>query len=237
MGGAWIAAVLIGLSALYPVTWTIGAEPVVIKNVRITPKFETAGIIVESDAASVSLEILGPKGFQAAFPFVRFDQNHLATSLFGLQPDTEYTIRIVRTEREFEMPRDEHVVRVDSMEKLQRAADAAEPGTTILVAPGIYRGQLVVRRSGAAGRPIVIRGEVKALSVPVWERKDLPVIEATKKDTGIQLDGVHHVVLDSLQVRNAVKHDQLPDGILFRTTTSRIWITGDSSLTIGAAAM
>ena len=213
VGGTWIAAVLMVLGALYPVTWTVAAEPVVIKNVRITPKFETAGIIVEADAASVSLEILGPKGFQAAFPFVRFDRNHLATSLFGLHPDTEYTIRIAsttvhrfRTEREFEMPRDEHVVRVDSMEKLQRAADAAEPGTTILVAPGIYRGQLVVRRSGVAGRPIVIRGEVKALSVPVWERKDLPVIDATKKDTGIQLDGVHDVVLDSLQVRNAVKH-------------------------------
>jgi len=34
----------------------------------------------------------------------------------------------------------------------------------------------------------------------------LPVLDAKSRETGILLDGVHHVVLDGLQVRNAGKH-------------------------------
>jgi len=212
--GVWVGGVLSVLLVFCPLAASHASDPISVKSLRITPKFETAGIIIEAKATtSVSLEIRTPKGFQQAHPFVRFDRNHLASSLFGLQPDTEYTIRIggtdvrqFRTQKEFELPPDQHVVRVDTFERLQRAVDAAEPGTTIVVAPGTYHGGLIVRRSGAEGRPIVIRGDIKPRSVPVWERKDLPVLDAKSRETGILLDGVHHVVLDGLQVRNASKH-------------------------------
>jgi len=210
----WRFAVVVALLLVwFPNPRGVAAEQAIIKNVRITPKYETAGLIVEADAVAVALEILSPNGYQSAHPFVRFDQRHFASSLFGLDPGTEYTVRIAgtsvhhfRTQEEFQLPRDGRVIHVDTMDALQRAADSATPGATILVAPGVYRGRLVVRRSGEAGKPIVIRGNVESRSVPVWERKDLPVIDATNEETGILLDGARHIVLDGLQVRNARKH-------------------------------
>ena len=41
---------------------------------------------------------------------------------------------------------------------IQEAVNAAGPGDTVRVGPGIYRETVVVRRSGEAGRPIAIEG-------------------------------------------------------------------------------
>ncbi len=185
-----------------------------IEEVVITPKYETAGIIVRSDAEELGLEIRKGKNFLAAHPFVRYDRNHFASSLFDLVPDTEYTLRIggnvvrtFRTKPEFVLPPPTRVVRVTNLRALQDAVDVARPGTTILVAPGNYQGHLTVRRSGMPGRPIVIRGDVpKKMTMPTRERTGLPVIDASGHETGILIENASHVVLDSLQVRNAEKH-------------------------------
>jgi hypothetical protein len=189
-----------------------GAAPR-IEDVVITPKYETSGIIVRSDADSVSLEIRTGDGYRPAHPFVRYDRNHLAASLFGLRPDTEYRIRIggqvertFRTLSEVSLPAPARVVRVSTIEALQRAVDTARPGTTILVARGTYRGQVTVHRAGAAGRPIVIQGDVPASDLPVWQRFDLPVIDARGQETGILIEDTNHVVLDRLQVTGGDKH-------------------------------
>ena len=185
-----------------------------IEEVVVTPKYETAGIIVRSDATKLSLEMREGKSFLAAHPFVRYDRHHLASSLFGLKPDTEYTVRIggtlvrtFRTKPEFRLPPPARVVRVTSLSALQDAVAVAQPGTTILVAPGTYRGTITVRRSGMPGQPIVIRGDVPGkLKTPTRERSGLPVIDARGYETGILIENASHVVLDSLQVRNAEKH-------------------------------
>ncbi|KPK10603.1 MAG: hypothetical protein AMJ68_08565 [Acidithiobacillales bacterium SG8_45] len=178
---------------------TAAATPAV-QDIVITPKYETAGIIVKSNAEKISLELKEGGRFQAAHPFVRYDQNHLASSLFGLVPDTEYKIRLggtvertFRTKPEFVLPPATRVVNVTDLRTLQDAVNVAEPGTTILVAPGTYQGTLTIRRSGTPGHPIVIRG-------------DLPAIDARGHETGILIENAHHIVLDSLQVRNAEKH-------------------------------
>ena len=54
---------------------------------------------------------------------------------------------------------DETTIRVGSRDELVRALADAKPGTTILIAPGTYRGGL--SRSGLAGtkeQPIVVAG-------------------------------------------------------------------------------
>jgi hypothetical protein len=185
-----------------------------IAEVVITPKYETAGIIVRSDAEELALEIRKGKSFLAAHPFVRYDRHHLASSLFDLVPDTKYTIRIggtlvrtFRTRPEFTLPSPARVVRVTSLHALQDAVAVAQPGTTILVAPGTYYGTVTVRRSGSPGLPIVIRGDVSGWSkIPARERRGLPVIDARGHETGILIENASHVVLDNLQVRNAEKH-------------------------------
>jgi len=48
---------------------------------------------------------------------------------------------------------------------IQRAADLAEPGETILVWPGIYRETVVLRRGGRPGRPLVLRAAIPGRAV------------------------------------------------------------------------
>jgi hypothetical protein len=40
---------------------------------------------------------------------------------------------------------------------VQRGAEAAQPGDTVLVAPGIYRERVAPPRGGSEGKPIVFR--------------------------------------------------------------------------------
>ncbi len=186
----------------------------VVDDIVITPKYETAGVIVRSDAKALSVEIARPgQEFQPAHPFIRYDRNHLATSFFGLVPDTRYRIRIggrtlreFSTKKEFVLPRLGREVRVSTMQSLQAAVNSAQPGTTILVSPGTYRGQLTIRRSGTVQAPIIIRGDIEELALPTWESKGLPVIDASGQETGILVEDASHIILDALQVRNARKH-------------------------------
>lgn len=48
---------------------------------------------------------------------------------------------------------------------IQRAADLAEPGETILIWPGIYREDVFLRRGGRPGRPLVIRAALPGQAV------------------------------------------------------------------------
>jgi hypothetical protein len=199
---------------LVALTVTGRAWPSAVEDITITPKYETAGIIVRTESETLGLEIFRQgRGFQPAHAFIRYDRFHLATSLFGLTPDTPYKLRIggkvvreFRTKKEFVIPAPRRIVRVSTMPALQEAVNAAHPGTTILVSPGTYRGQLIVRNSGTAGNPIVIRGDVEESAKPAWRRSGLPAIDAATHETGILIEDAGHVVLDSLQVRNADKH-------------------------------
>jgi hypothetical protein len=43
---------------------------------------------------------------------------------------------------------------------IQRAADQADPGETILIWPGTYREEVFLRRGGRPGRPLVLRAAI-----------------------------------------------------------------------------
>ena len=61
---------------------------------------------------------------------------------------------------------------------VQRGADAAQPGDTVLVAPGIYRERVAPPRGGSEGKPIVFRSAERHQAVikgsdawtPTWRR-------------------------------------------------------------------
>lgn len=48
---------------------------------------------------------------------------------------------------------------------IQRAADLAEPGETILIWPGTYREEVFLRRGGDPGRPLVLRAAIPGRAV------------------------------------------------------------------------
>lgn len=184
-----------------------------VTDIVITPKFETAGIIVATKAKSLTLEIERDGVFRPAHPFVRYDAGHMASSLFGLEPGKPYRVRIggkyVRefvTKKEFTMPRARKTVRVSSMDELQKALAKVRPGTEILLAPGVYKGGLLIRRSGTPDAPIIIRGDVPPSSVSIDKRKGLPVIEARGAESGIEIRDASYIILDSIRVQNGDKH-------------------------------
>lgn len=55
--------------------------------------------------------------------------------------------------------------RRDAVRTLQRAADIAEPGETILIWPGVYREDVHLRRGGTPGRSLVLRAAVPGQAV------------------------------------------------------------------------
>ena len=82
---------------------------------------------------------------------------------------------------------------------LQRAVDAAKPGDTILVGPGVYAG-CVIRRSGSPEAPIVLKAEGPGVHIdrPGPENRRRSVIEVGTHD-----DVIAHWVVDGFEVSGA----------------------------------
>ena len=82
---------------------------------------------------------------------------------------------------------------------LQRAVDAAQPGDTILIGPGVYAG-CVIRRSGSAEAPIVLKAEGPGVHIdrPGPENRRRSVIEV-----GTHGEVIAHWVVDGFEVSGA----------------------------------
>ena len=82
---------------------------------------------------------------------------------------------------------------------LQRAVDAANPGDTILVAPGVYEG-CVIRRTGTAEAPIVLKaaGPGVHLDRSGPENRRRSIIEV-----GTHQETISHWVVDGFEVSGA----------------------------------
>ncbi len=83
-------------------------------------------------------------------------------------------------------------IRVSNQAELSRALAEARPGTTILIAPGNYRGGLSARLAGTKEQPIVVAGA---------DPKEPPVIEGG--GGGLHLRSPAHVELRDLIVAGA----------------------------------
>lgn len=81
---------------------------------------------------------------------------------------------------------------------VQRAAEAAQPGDTVLVAPGVYRERVAPPRGGVAGQPIVFRSAERHRAVikgsdewrPRW-RQETASIWSGAVDPGLFTDTSH----------------------------------------------
>jgi hypothetical protein len=191
-----------------------------VTEIRITPKYETAGIIIATDQAAATIEYR--KATEATYrpghPFVRFDDGHMATSLFGLTKDTEYAVRIngtstheFRTLPDFAIPEPLRIVNAARPDELRDALANAVVGDEIRVAPGTYVGEFTIAVSGSREHPIVIRGQAEAseMAKPIQERLGLPLIDANGANHAFLVDGGavprEHIVFDGLRITGGKK--------------------------------
>ena len=190
-----------------------------ISAVSVEPTIECAGVIATlagTDAPGhVSLEVKesGEMEFRQAHPLTRYDNYHMAGSLFDLKPGTSYDIRVTlggqavtssfKTRPDFATPAPLRTVAVRNSSELVAAINDARPGDEILLSPGTYGGGLTISASGTAEHPIVIRGNVPSgeKTRPVDQRTGLPVINGSGKSPVITVTGAH-VVLDGIRLEN-----------------------------------
>lgn len=91
------------------------------------------------------------------------------------------------------------IVVPDDFPTIQKAVDAADKGTTVVIKPGVYKEAVVVTTPH-----LVIRGVDRFRTI--LHGKD-------KKNNGFTVDGTHHVTIMNLTVRN-----YLGNGIYFNNT-------------------
>ena len=131
-----------------------------------------------------------------------------AGSIFDLQPDTPYEIRLsvedpaggikVRTGicrtrgLPSVRPAHPHIVNVDSDNALAAALSSSQPGDVIMLAGGVYTGPIRIEHSGTESNPIVLRGVYR----------DGTILEAPGADYGVMITG-SHVVLEELTIRRS----------------------------------
>jgi hypothetical protein len=81
---------------------------------------------------------------------------------------------------------------------IQKAADVAQTGQTVVVRPGRYAG-FSTRRSGTAAAPIVFRAEFPAVTAASSQRT---VLAGGGAGTGIAITGHSHLTVDGFEVTN-----------------------------------
>ncbi|WP_435747512.1 discoidin domain-containing protein [Microbacterium sp. PMB16] len=146
------------------------------------------------------------------------------------------------------------VVDVDTAAELSAALTAAEPGQTIKLAAGTYRGSFVATDSGTAAKPITLTGPRNAIIInngssgtlsgcpqptagwnsgyglwlfgaSYWNVKGVTVAESKK---GIVLDAATHVTIDDVLVR-----DMQEEGVHFRRSSADGTIRDSEIIRVG----
>ncbi len=139
--------------------------------------------------ATLEYRATGAPTSRPGHPLVRTDATHLVGSLFDLSPGSNYDVRVTLADPDGVVgtatattsvatrsgtlaatTRTLYVATTGSdassglsaaapLRTIQHAADLAQPGDLVSIAPGIYRESVAVPRSGSAAQPIVFRGE------------------------------------------------------------------------------
>ena len=185
--------------------------------------FVPAGELDTNDNGSIEVQYreTGASTWQESRDLHRQNSDDFSGSVLGLDPDTEYEIRLTPADPDGVDPNvpTEHVLtattsalptapsadaqetRVASVQELRSAVAAADAGDVIVLEAGVHHGSLDIKTSGLADAPITIRGADSGDSV----------IDAQGAGQGIRLEA-DHVRIEGLTVRNADKGIALRDG-------------------------
>ena len=153
--------------------WLAGiVNAATIEAIETYGAFETAGITIKlanhNNNETARIWVNGTE----AHPFIRYDGNHLATSLFNLSPGTTYNLIIevtdpdgddatttttVTTKSAYTIPGALNVYNVSSFTDLQTRINNAVAGDRIVVAAGTYSSTLSISgKNGTEANPVVI---------------------------------------------------------------------------------
>ena len=203
---------------------TSGTAPI---ELIIVPSFKTAGIIAKlpaSSASNVSAKIYYKKsadaGFQEGYALTKYDLNNMATSLFSLDSNTSYDLRVdyndgsgsvtskmasFRTKADpgTTYPAALRTINVSTLSQLQSAVNSAIPGDHIVISAGVYLGRVTVsNKIGTAANPIVIRGAnyFDPFNPGTSSRA---ILDGNLNGIGVSIRGSAHIILDNVEIRNA----------------------------------
>jgi len=212
------------LALVFLVLFLSPAESSRISEVKTYGNFETAGVDIKVDsmdfdeAATVEYKKQSEPSYLRGHDFVRYDGNHMATSLFGLDLATAYDIRItlydpdsvtgtnpvyttLTTKPEYVLPPPVRTIQVANQTELDQAAGQAQPGDRIVLAPGTYaNGIHISNRSGIEAQPIVFTSRDSTR----------PVLNGDAS-AGIELYRANYFAFDNLEV-----HNENGDGVRIR---------------------
>jgi len=97
------------------------------------------------------------------------------------------------------------VVRVSTAAELAAAMAAAQPGDTIRMADGEYRGEAFTTVSGTPSRPITLVGSRRAVIVNDWFEQPTTPCPSGHTGYGVWLDGASHWRLHGFTVADSKK--------------------------------
>ena len=129
---------------------------------KVYGNYETAGINIKvnnltaSTSATLQYKEQGTSTWKDGHRFVKYDGNHMATSIFNLKNDTTYDIKItidgvqaatttVKTKAEYALPEYATVVNVNNTATLNTAINTAGSNTIIQMAAGTYVGSFAAQ--------------------------------------------------------------------------------------------
>ncbi len=160
----------------------LSADQDTVTAVSIYAAYETAGVQIQTKLNSRTIKaemeykaVEEDAPFRKGHPFVAYDANHLATSLFGLQPGKEYLVKITLRQEEnqtvpavlkrrfntkspFSIPRSPNRIVVNDAHALQEALKNLESGTELLIKPGIYSDRVILSDIQASKeQPLVLQ--------------------------------------------------------------------------------
>ncbi len=215
-GSIYSNRALFGFIAVLGLGQLLAAAPSKITEVKTYGNFETAGIIIKvvgmdfDESAKIEYRKSGETTYRGGHDFVRYDGNHMATSLFGLDLASTYELKVtlvdpdgtsganpvvssVKTKKEYALPKPLRVVKVSNQTQLDAALNKAKPGDEIRLAAGTYAKGMHIygAKSGTAANPITVTSQGTSK----------PLIKGTN-DGGIELEGVSYYIFNNLEVHN-----------------------------------
>lgn len=198
--------------------------------------YETAGVRFKmvdhnhDETAKIFYKKTDESTYKEGHHFVRFDGNHMVTSLFELEPATTYNIKIelfdptsnhtdqatttVTTQSEFSIPTAIQTTNVSNSSELSAAINSAKPGDHILLAAGDYTSPVNISSlNGTFAAPIVLKAadidnKPKILNtISITESSyiyldHLDVSTPADVTYGINITGSHHTAITNCYVHD-----------------------------------